>query len=51
MAKVVFEDLSGTSTPVTSNPFDGLINATEGDPVRSKKAYGRLPHNLIFASG
>jgi hypothetical protein len=35
MAKVDFEDLSGTATPITSNPFDGLINACHGDPVRT----------------
>lgn len=34
MAKVDFEDLSGTSTPITANPFDGLINACHGEPVR-----------------
>jgi hypothetical protein len=33
MAKVAFEDLSGASTPVTSNPFDGLLNACNNDPV------------------
>ena len=35
MAKVAIEDLSGASTPVTANPYDGLINAVEGDPVRA----------------
>jgi len=34
MAKVAVEDLSGTSTPVTSNPYDGLISACNNDPVR-----------------
>lgn len=38
MAKVAFEDLSGTSTPVTSNPYDGLILACHGDPVSSATA-------------
>lgn len=33
MAKVAIEDLSGAQTPVTSNPYDGLINAVEGDNV------------------
>jgi hypothetical protein len=35
MAKVAIEDLSGTTTPVTSNPYDGLIIACHDDPVRS----------------
>jgi hypothetical protein len=35
MAKVAFEDLSGTSTPVTSNPFDGLLNSCDDNPVRT----------------
>ena len=34
MAKVAIEDLSGASTPVTANPYDGLINAVDGDSVR-----------------
>lgn len=33
MAKVAFEDLSGTTTPQTDNPYDGLIQATDNDPV------------------
>lgn len=33
MANVAVEDLSGTSIPVTANPYDGLINASHGDPV------------------
>ena len=33
MAKVAIEDLSGTSTPVTNNPYDGIIQATDNDPV------------------
>lgn len=49
MAKVAFEDLSGTSTPVTSNPYDGLINACHNDPVCNAS---RLvsPLDLIMAS-
>ncbi|OAP63986.1 hypothetical protein AYL99_03213 [Fonsecaea erecta] len=39
MAKVDFEDLSGTSTPVTANPFDGLINACHGDPKQIQERY------------
>ncbi|OQU94110.1 hypothetical protein CLAIMM_00519 isoform 2 [Cladophialophora immunda] len=39
MAKVDFEDLSGTSTPVTANPFDGLINASHGDPKLIQERY------------
>lgn len=35
MAKVAIEDLSGASTPVTANPYDGLINAVDGDRVRT----------------
>ncbi len=35
MAKIAIEDLSGASTPVTANPYDGLINAVDGDPVRT----------------
>lgn len=34
MAKVAFEDLSGTSTPLSGNPYDGLINACHDDAVR-----------------
>ena len=33
MANVAFEDLSGASTPVTGNPYDGLITASGDDPV------------------
>lgn len=33
MAKVAFEDLSGTTTPLTENPYDGLIQAADNDPV------------------
>lgn len=39
MAKVTFEDLSGTTTPVTSNPYDGLISATQGDPAGLQARY------------
>ena len=39
MAKVAFEDLSGTSTPVSSNPYDGLINACHGEPVRITRSF------------
>ena len=35
MAKVAIEDLSGASTPVTANPYDGLINVVDGDTVRA----------------
>jgi hypothetical protein len=34
MAKVAIEDLSGHTTPVTGNPYDGLISATNNDSVR-----------------
>lgn len=33
MANVVFEDLSGVSTPVGGNPYESLIKATDDDPV------------------
>ncbi|KIW77463.1 hypothetical protein Z517_09909 [Fonsecaea pedrosoi CBS 271.37] len=39
MAKVNFEDLSGSSTPVTANPFDGLINACHGEPKLIQERY------------
>jgi hypothetical protein len=39
MAKVAIEDLSGTTTPVTSNPYDGLITATNGDPAKLQARY------------
>ena len=39
MAKVAIEDLSGTTTPVTSNPYDGLITATKGDPAKLQARY------------
>jgi len=47
MAKVDFEDLSGTATPMTSNPFDGLINACHGDPKLIQERYNahRLTRN------
>ncbi|KAI1612135.1 RNA ligase/cyclic nucleotide phosphodiesterase [Exophiala viscosa] len=47
MAKVVYEDLSGTSTPVTGNPYEGLINACHGDPKLIQERYSahRLSRN------
>ncbi|RMZ88424.1 hypothetical protein DV736_g4338, partial [Chaetothyriales sp. CBS 134916] len=39
MAKVTIEDLSGPSTPVTSNPYDGLIQATDNDPMKLQERY------------
>jgi len=33
MANIAYEDLSGTSTPVTTNPYDGIIQACKNDPV------------------
>ncbi len=33
MAKIAYEDFSGTSTPVTANPYDGIIEACKNDPV------------------
>lgn len=39
MAQIAIEDLSGTNTPVTSNPYDGLITATKGDPVQLQTHY------------
>jgi len=39
MAKVAFEDLSGASTPLSSNPYDGLINACHGDPKLIQERY------------
>ncbi|KIX01304.1 uncharacterized protein Z518_09029 [Rhinocladiella mackenziei CBS 650.93] len=39
MAKVGYEDLSGTSTPVTSNPYDSLIAACRGDPKLIQERY------------
>lgn len=33
MAKVVIEDLSGNTTTVTGNPYDGLISLTNNDSV------------------
>ena len=39
MAKVAIEDLSGTTTPVTSNPYDGLITATNRDPAKLQARY------------
>jgi len=39
MAKVAFEDLSGASTPVTSNPYDGLIQATGNDTKTLQESY------------
>lgn len=37
MANIPIKDLSGTVTPVTSNPYDGLISACHDDPVRSNR--------------
>lgn len=36
MAAVVFEDLSGTATPVSEsdNPYQPLIDSANDDPVR-----------------
>lgn len=36
MAAVVFEDLSGTATPVSEsdNPYQPLIDSAKDDPVR-----------------
>ncbi|EXJ56486.1 hypothetical protein A1O7_06830 [Cladophialophora yegresii CBS 114405] len=47
MAKVAFEDLSGTSTPATPNPYDGLIIACNGDPrlIQERYATHRLTRN------
>ncbi|HEU0049945.1 MAG TPA: hypothetical protein VFQ43_20315 [Nitrososphaera sp.] len=42
MAKVAIEDLSGTTTPVTSNPYDGLISACHDDPVRNGRVLRRV---------
>ncbi|KIW20915.1 hypothetical protein PV08_01494 [Exophiala spinifera] len=39
MAKVDFQDLSGASTPTTSNPFDGLIIACHDDPKSIQERY------------
>ncbi|KAL2444365.1 hypothetical protein ABEF95_016430 [Exophiala dermatitidis] len=39
MANIPFEDLSGASTPATSNPYDGLINACHGDPKLIQERY------------
>ena len=39
MAHIAIEDLSGTTTPVTSNPYDGLITATKGDPAQLQARY------------
>ena len=33
MAKIAYEDFSGTTTPVTSNPYDGIIHACNNNPV------------------
>jgi hypothetical protein len=33
MAKVDIEDLSGNTTPVNGNPYDGLISATNNNSV------------------
>lgn len=44
MAKVAVEDLSGTSTPVTANPYDGLIQACNNDP---KQIQARYQHHRI----
>lgn len=33
-ASYTFEDLSGTATSDTGNPYDGLINACHNDSVR-----------------
>ncbi len=33
MAKVAIEDLSGHTTPVIGNPYDGLISATNDNSV------------------
>jgi hypothetical protein len=41
MAKVAIEDLSGTTTPVTSNPYDGLISACHDDPVGNGRVLRR----------
>ncbi|RMZ85273.1 hypothetical protein DV738_g175, partial [Chaetothyriales sp. CBS 135597] len=48
MAKVAIEDLSGVSTPVTSNPYDGLIQATDNDPKKMQERYQlhRVTRNL-----
>lgn len=48
MAKVAIEDLSGASTPVTENPYDGLINAIDADAVRLDRSCSRLIPNLSF---
>ncbi|RMD40334.1 hypothetical protein DV735_g4814, partial [Chaetothyriales sp. CBS 134920] len=39
MAKVAIEDLSGVSTPSTSNPYDGLIQASDNDPKKLQERY------------
>lgn len=33
MAKIDIEDLSGNTTPVNGNPYDGLISATNNKSV------------------
>lgn len=39
-AYYTFEDYSGTSTPNKSdNPYDGLIEACESDPVGTSRSH------------
>ncbi|KAK5940879.1 hypothetical protein PMZ80_007296 [Knufia obscura] len=39
MAKIAYEDFSGTSTPVTANPYDGIIEACNNDPKLIQARY------------
>ncbi|ERF73733.1 hypothetical protein EPUS_00987 [Endocarpon pusillum Z07020] len=39
MAKVAIEDLSGHTTPVTGNPYDGLISATNNNSKQLQERY------------
>lgn len=42
MAKIAYEDFSGTSTPVTANPYDGIIEACNNDPVCLVRVYSQV---------
>jgi hypothetical protein len=51
-AYYTFEDYSGTSTPNKSdNPYDGLIEACESDPVRTSRSHQNpLPAYTILTT-
>ena len=47
-AEATFEDLSGVSTAVFSNPYDALISASEDDPVSACSSGSTIAVVLMF---